>query len=333
MENLPLLITIAVILLLSLAVILLLLKKWLDEIKNTASSPELVAWLRSTNTRLDEQSKTILKSLQSNTHALNDRLDNAARVISQVSTRVGEITEIGRSMKNLQEFLNSPKLRGNIGEHILKELLAQVLPRETFFLQYGFKTGVIVDAAIKTQNGMIPIDSKFPLGNFRRLIEGKTTAEKETASKDFIKDVKRHVDDISRKYIHEDEGTIDYALMYVPSESVYYEIINNSGIFDYCSERRVLPVSPMTLYAYLRSILISFESQKIEKKAREILRSLSAVKKNYTNLEENLTTLSRHIVNSYNMMHQTLSSFTVLGQKIESVTPGESDKVKKLPQE
>jgi DNA recombination protein RmuC len=106
---------------------------------------------------------------------MNERLDNAARVISSVQKEIGQMSEIGRSMRELQEFLRSPKLRGNIGEQILKELLGQMLPKNSFHLQYAFKNGTIVDAAIKTEAGIIPIDSKFPLESFRKIQAGNET--------------------------------------------------------------------------------------------------------------------------------------------------------------
>lgn len=296
-----------------------LFKKWLSELsEKNKPSGELLEWLKSTNTRMDEQNKTILKSLQSNTNSLNERLDNAARVIAGVQKNIGEMSEIGRSMKDLQEFLRSPKLRGNIGEQILKELLGQILPKQSFYLQYTFKTGAIVDAAIKTGNGLIPVDSKFPLESFRGLISAKTETEKEAFKREFKNAVKKHIDDISRKYILTDEGTIDYALMYIPSEAVYYELVNNANLFDYCSSKRVLPVSPTTFYAYMRAILLSFEGQKIEERAKKILQAIRAIQKDYLKVEENLSTLGRHVNNTYNMMNQTVTSFTQLGQKISS---------------
>jgi DNA recombination protein RmuC len=130
--------------------------------------------------------------------------------------------------------------------------------------------------------------------------------------------VKIHLDTISKKYILTEEGTIDYALMYIPSEAVYYEIVNNPKLFDYASSKRVLPVSPTTFYAYMRAILMSFEGQKIETKAREILAAIRAVQKDYNKVEDNLSKLQRHLNNAYNMMSNVLTSFTQLGQKIVS---------------
>ena len=211
----------------------------------------------------------------------NTRLDNAAKVIGNVQRSIGEFSEIGRSMQELQEFLNSPKIRGNIGEHVLKELLSQNFPKGSFSLQYSFKNGEKVDALIKTSQGMIPIDSKFPLENFRRMTKVDDKQEKEKAKKEFISDVKKHIQNIAKKYIVVSEGTVDYALMYIPSESVYYEIISDSGLFDFAGRLRVLPVSPMSFYAYMKAILMSFEGQRIQEKAKEILEILNAIKKYY----------------------------------------------------
>lgn len=309
-------------------VVIYFIKKWLKEFsEKQRPSEELMEWLKSTNQRLDDQNKNITTQLQSSTKALNERLDNAARFIAAVQKNIGEMSEIGRGMKELQEFLKSPKLRGNIGEHILRELLSQMLPKQTFHLQYTFKSGATVDAAIKTGNGIIPIDSKFPMENIRALMGVKDDAERKLLNKEFEKDVKKHIDDISKKYILTEEGTIDYALMYLPSEAVYYEVANNPHLFEYSAAKRVLPVSPVTFYAYLRAILMSFEGQKIEKQAKQILQTIRAVQKDYSKVEDNLGVLGRHVTNAYNQMSNVLSSFTLLGQKLSSTRElGEENK-------
>ena len=267
---------------------------------------------------LMEWLKTQQKDSQETSKAINERLDRAARVIAGVQKNIGEMSEIGRGMRDLQEFLRSPKLRGNIGEQVLKELLVQMLPKKSFDLQYSFKSGVKVDAAIKTAAGIIPVDAKFPMENFRKMTAAKSEEEKNSYKRTFVKDVKKHIDDISSKYILTEEGTIDYALMYLPTETVYYEVVNNSDLFDYAGKKRVLPVSGTTFYAYMRAILMSFEGQKIEAKARQILAALRAIQKDYSKVEDNLSVLGRHIQNAYNQMSNVISGFTLLGQKLSS---------------
>ena len=296
------LLILSVILIIGFGIVIYLISK-----KNSSSDSTLLEWLKSMDKRLDN-----------NSQQLNSRLDKAAEVIAGVQKNIGEMSEIGRSMKDLQDLLKSPKLRGNIGEQVLKELLSQMLPKSSFHLQYSFKSGSIVDAAIKTEAGIIPIDSKFPLENFRKLSKAESETDKKIFEKEFISDVKKHIDAISGKYILTDEGTIDYALMYVPSEAIYYEIVNNSALYDYAAGKRVLPVSPMTFYAYLRSILIGFEGQKITKQAQEILAGIRSIQKDYEKVREGIEVLGKHVTNSYNMMNQVNTGFEKLGVKIKT---------------
>lgn len=269
--------------------------------KKQKPSNDILEYLRTTNNRLDQQGMSF-----------NQRLDNATRVINDVQKNISEMSEIGRSMKDLQQFLQSPKLRGNVGEHVLNEILKQNLPKSSFNLQYAFKSGNKVDVAIKTSGGIIPVDSKFPMENFRKMMEDPSF------TKDFEHDVKKHIDDISRKYILTDEGTIDYALMYIPSEAVYYEIVNSQDLFDYSQKMRVLPVSPTTFYAYMKAILMSFEGQKIEEQAKKILSSLRAIQKDYEKTENDLNILQKHLTGAYNKLNDVFSSFGRLGSKIDS---------------
>ena len=266
------------------------------------------------------------KRLDTNSVEMNARLNNAAAAFASVQKSLGEMSEIGRNMKELQEFLNSPKLRGNIGEQVLKELLGQFLPKGTYKLQYRFKTGSIVDAAILTESGIIPVDSKFPMENFRKMRTTQDNREQKMFEKEFFNDVKKHIDAISTKYILTQEGTIDFSIMYIPSESVYYEIVNNDMLYEYSSKKRVLAVSPMTFYAFLRSILIGFEGQKISQQAHKILANLRGIQQEFEKTNDNLETLGRHITNSYNMLTQVTTSFSKLGQQIESTkTLGETE--------
>lgn len=278
----------------------------------------LTQWLQGMQTSVERNTESTQKQLAESSRSLNERLDRATTVIAGVQKEVGQMSEIGRSMKDLQEFLNSPKLRGNLGEHILKELLGQFLPKESFHLQYRFRTGEIVDAAIETESGIIPIDAKFPLENFKALQKAETEADKALFQKKLTVDVKHHIDDIARKYILPDEGTIDYALMYVPSEPVYYEIIaNNLEITDYAHKKRVLPVSPSTFYAYMRAILMSFEGKKIEERAKTILSSLRAVKTESDKFGEALRILTRHINDTKNTADLVNNRFANLSGKIK----------------
>lgn len=298
---------------------LLVIKLWLNKLEQqTKQSGELVAWLKELGRQVQTSSQTIDQKLGQNMDMFNNRLDKAAFVISEVQKSIGEFSEIGRSMKDLQDYLKSPKLRGNIGEQILHDLLAQYLPHDCYTLQFTFKSGEKVDAIIKTAHGIIPIDSKFPLENFKKMMQAISESEKTGFKKSFVRDVKKHIEDISRKYILNSEGTVDYALMYIPAESIYYEIINDSELYDFAGSKRVLPVSPLSFYAYMKAILMSFEGQRIQNQAKEILTTLKSIKKDFEKTDEAVSVLTKHITNAYNQTSQVGKLFSSLGQKIES---------------
>lgn len=327
------LIFIVVVLMLGVITTLYFIRRWLQEfLEKSKPSEELVAWLKEMGKRVETSTQEVDKKLTESMKNFNQRLDKAAYVIAQVQKNIGEFSEIGRSMKELQEFLQSPKLRGNIGEQVLKDLLQQFLPKEAFVIQYGFKNGERIDAVVKTSQGLIPVDAKFPMRNFRQMTKEDSKEKKEKIKKEFVRDVKKHINDIAKKYILTQEGTVDYAIMYIPSESVYYEVINNQDLFDFAGKKRVLPVSPMSFYAYLKAILMSFEGQKIEKRAREILSLLHSLQKDYEKADEALSILNRHITNAYNQINNVSKFFLSFGQKLSSTRMiEERERAKPLP--
>lgn len=293
-------------------------KKLSDLGEKQKPSDDLLEIIKTLQEGSKEDRKLLLNNLQRNTESLNKRLDNAARVIGDVQKNIGEFSEIGRGMKELQQFLQSPKLRGNIGEQVLKDLISQMFPKHSFHLQYQFKSGNKVDAVIKTGAGILPIDSKFPMENFQKLSNAKDKKEERFYKNEFKKDIRKHIKDISRKYILPEEGTMDFALMYMPSESVYYEVVNSRELMSLAQKLRVYPVSPTTLYSHLQTILLSFEGQKIESEARKVFTMLRAIQKDYSKVEEKLSTLQSHVNRAYNKMSDVVTTFTHLGQKISS---------------
>lgn len=278
--------------------------------------------LDTTNKTLNEAMQTnsdqMVRTLQANSKELNERLDRAALVIREVGKEVGQMSEIGRSMKELQEFLKSPKMRGNIGEEVLKDLIEQTFPKQSFHLQYQFKSGEKVDAAIKTDGGILPIDSKFPMENFQKMVKADSDSDKNAACKEFVKDVKRHVDAISKKYIVPDEGTMDFALMYVPSETVFYEMCNLPEVLTYARKQRVYLVSPSTLYAHLQTILLSFEGKKIEERSKEVFKLLRSLQLDYEKVSDNMSILGRHLTNATSQFSNVSHGFLQLGRKLNT---------------
>lgn len=319
-----------------------LVRKELGKLSEKKDDSTLTEWLKSmqvsienTNKALNEamrgQTTDVSKLLQANTKQLNDRLDTAARVIGDLKQNLGEMSEVGKGIRSLQEFLQSPKLRGNIGEQVLQDMIGQTFPKNSFHLQYQFRSGVKVDAVLKTDAGLLCVDSKFPMENFTKIHKGETESVRNTAKKDFLADVKKHISDINKKYILPEEGTMDFALMYIPSEGVYYEIANMNDLMEYARKLRVYPVSPNTLYAHLQVLLLSFQGKDLEQKSRHVFQLLRAIQKDYGKIEENMGVLSKHINNAYNSMSTVSGSFSLLGQKLSRTqTLGEADEQPKL---
>ncbi|OGH05768.1 MAG: hypothetical protein A2W22_06665 [Candidatus Levybacteria bacterium RBG_16_35_11] len=308
----------ALILVLILLIGFYILYKKLSSLGKDTKDQSLIEWLKTMQKSLDSSTSNMVKTLQENSRQLNERLDKAAIAVRDVEKEVGKMSEIGRSMQELQEFLKSPKLRGNIGEQVLKDLISQMFPKKSFFLQYTFKSGEKVDAAIKTDAGILPIDSKFPMENFQKMLKAKEEKEKETAHKDFVRDVRKHILDICNKYIVPAEGTMDFALMYLPSEAVYYEVVNIIDLMDYARECRVYPVSPSTLYAHLQTILLSFEGRKIEQTSRQIFNVLRTLQIDYKKVNESMMVLGKHLNNASSQFVNVSTGFESLGKKLKA---------------
>ena len=274
--------------------------------------------LRALRSSLDSTKDTINSSLSLNTKDISDRLLHATEVIGDLKKEAGAFSEVSRSMQALQDYLRSPKLRGNIGEMVLKDLISQMFPASSFVLQHTFKSGNIVDAIIKTDAGLLPIDSKFPMENFQKMMSTTGKVEQASLRKLFARDIRAHVTAISKKYILPQENTLDFALMYIPSESVFYEVASDPGLMEFSRIARVYPVSPNTLYAALQTILLSFEGKKIEQKAKEVFKIMRAVQKDFSKTSDSMTTLGGHLTNAYNKFSDVQSQFNSIGQKLSS---------------
>ena len=269
---------------------------------------------------LNQNVQGMQQRIDETTRAISTRLDKASEVIQGVSKELGQVQEIGRSMKDLQDFLRSPKLRGNIGEQVLKDLLEQYFPRANFDTQYQFNSGERVDAILKTDKGLIPIDAKFPMENFQKLQKAETESARDAVLKDFTKDVKKHVTDIAKKYILPSEGTVDFAIMYIPSESVYYEIIQqDEDLNEFAREKHVLFVSPNSFYYFMKVLMIGLEGKRVEESSRKILELLKAIQNDATKFGDQLGTLSSHITNAKNSLDRVNNEYAKLSGKIEDV--------------
>lgn len=230
-------------------------------------------------------------------------LSEIQQKLGSLEAAANQMQEIGKEVGSLKSVLHAPKLRGNFGEYLLYNLLKDTLPPKNFATQYQFSDGSAVDAIIRLGKNIIPVDSKFPLESFERYLASSDSESKKKAKTEFIRSVKGRIDEISKKYIRPQEGTFDFALMYIPSESVYYEILTNDTqkgyeLFDYAMKSRVIPVSPNTFYAYLMSIVYGLKGMKIEEQAESIIKKISGIQKSFADLTEEITTLGKHLSNA-----------------------------------
>ena len=267
--------------------------------------------LQSVSAQVARQLQDGMKLIQSGQSSMGERLDRAAQVVSDVQGSLGKlgeatqrVVEVGRDLQGLEQVLKSPKVRGGLGETLLAELLAQMLPREHYALQHGFKSGEKVDAALHVGGRVVPVDAKFPLENFRRAVAEPEEERRRPHRRAFARDVRTRVDEIARKYILPDEGTFDFALMYVPAENVYYEIIikddadGGESIAAYALERRVIPVSPNSFYAYLQVIALGLRGLRIEANARVIQEDLARLGGDLARVHEHVDKLGAHLGNA-----------------------------------
>jgi DNA recombination protein RmuC len=278
-----------------------------NELKNDSGINLLKADIQGMSTQITGTTKEI-----------NDRLNSAAGYMMGVQNELGKMQEIGRSMKELQDFLRSPKLRGNVGEQVLRDLLQQMIPKHNFTLQYPFRSGEKVDAIIKTKNGLIPIDSKFPMENYTKAMAAEDTDTKAHFLHDFTKDVSKHINSIARKYILPSEGTVDFALMYIPSESIYYEIICNTDLQNVGIDQKVYMVSPNTFYYFLQTIMLALEGEKVEERARLVLQAIKGIQQDARKFGSDLDLVSGHLTRAKNAMEGASANYGRLSVKIET---------------
>jgi len=311
---------------------LLLMQQQIDQLRSQLSST-LDSNSRSLQQQLGQMIAQVNERLKENAQVLNDtqqslgeRLDNAARVVGGVQKSLGgleeanrRIYEVGKDISSLQEILRAPKLRGGLGEFFLEDLLGQILPPQHFSIQHGFRSGEKVDAVIKLGASLVPVDAKFPLENFKRLLDATSDDERGRAKRQFAADVRKHIDAIAAKYILPDEGTYDFALMYIPAENVYYETVikdeaaDERNLCQYAMSKRVIPVSPNSFYAYLQAIVLGLKGMRIEDRTKEIIQYLGRLQGDFAKFRDDFVVLGKHInhaQSSYQSADRRLEQFS-----------------------
>jgi DNA recombination protein RmuC len=268
--------------------------------------------------------------------AMAHQLQASSETIRKMSVQLGEVQQAGRDMsqatQTLQTILGGAKTRGTLGEVALERLLEDALPRSAYSTQHRFaSTGAIVDAIVRSGERLLSVDSKFPLEAYRRLVETGDDARRE-----FCVAVRKHADCIAEKYILPDEHTFDYALMFVPSEGVYYELLltedSKYGMLDeYCRSKRVFPVSPNTFYACLNAFAISLQGQKIEERTRQILAGMSGLKKQFESCADVFERLGTHLRHAQQSYEEADSKLSRAGNSLEQLEQGALSEAEQRP--
>src|SRR5512132_621448 len=291
-------------------------------------------WLRTESARqLAERNADVDRRLEAMTATMDRRLETATKTTSAIHHQLGqlgqanaEILARANDLKKLEQALRPPKARGGFGELLLGNLLRDRLPADAYELQYGFKTGERVDAVIKVER-LVPIDAKFPLDNFERLADAESDDERALYEKAFARDLKIHVDAIADKYIRPDEGTYDFALMYLPAEAVYYELVcgKTGALLSYAHEKRVFPVSPTTFTSQLQVIALGLKGMQIEQRAHEVMAYVAQLQGDFARFRDDFQVVGKHIGNAQSKFAETEKRLDRLDTKLERAVETEAE--------
>lgn len=255
---------------------------------------------------------------------INKRLESTTNLFGAIRKDLGAMqeaakgmTDVGRSISTFQELLLSPKVRGGFGEVLLNELIKDVLPAANYAFQYRFRDGTIVDAVVKTEDRLIPIDSKFPLEEFQRMVAEEEVDEEKFKSR-FKQVMKPRVNEV-QKYIKPDEGTVNFALMYIPSEKLYSRLAGIDDLMVAFRRVRVFPVSPSTFYQFLETIILGLRGLAIEKEAQRILDTLNRLAKEFDTAREEWEKVGTHISNASKKYEEVARRLIRIGDNIKAL--------------
>ncbi len=264
------------------------------------------------------------------TRAVDSKLLEVIRGVTQSQESTKQVFTIAEQLNNLEKVLKNQKQRGNLGEASLELVMSNILPPGAYAMQYEFPGGETVDAIIRTKEGIIPVDAKFPLENYSRLLNEKDDARREEYENEFKKDLKKRIDETS-KYVRPKDGTLPFAFMYIPAEGIYYDLLNDGvgavntrSLLDYAqNDRKVIIVSPTTFAAYLQSVLYGFKAFKIEEQAKDIAKNVEALGRHINAYQDYYKKLGASIsttVNHYNAGTKELGKIEKDVLKIDAST-------------
>jgi len=275
--------------------------------------------------RLGELAATVDRRLESLDNRVLATQKASGQTATQIVEKLGKLDGTAAQMlarandlAKLEQVLRPPKARGGFGELLLENLLRDRLPPSAYSIQHGFDSGERVDAVVRVGQ-LIPVDSKFPLDNFQRIVEACTDDERRLYEKAFARDVKTHIDAIATKYIRPEEGTYDFAFMYVPVESVYYELAcgPTGALLEYAHERRVFPVSPTTFTAYLQVIVLGMRSMQIEEHAHEVMAYVTALGNDFERFRDEFDLVGKHLTHAQASYGKADKKLDKLGSRLD----------------
>ena len=289
--------------------------------------------------QMQEMSRKLDQNLGKSADIMQKQFGESAKIIREVTERLTKLDETNRQvvgfadqLRNLQDILQNPKQRGILGEYYLETVLKNVLPPGSFEMQYAFKNGDIVDAIIHVKDKIIPVDSKFSLENYNRLLEVRDQAERERIEKQFRQDLKNRIDETS-KYVRPSEGTMEFAFMFIPSEAVYYDLLINKvgavkiatqDLIEYAfKERHVIIVSPTSFLAYLQTVLQGLKALQIEESAKEIKKYVEGLARHLITYEDYMQKLGKNLGASVGAYDKAYHEFQKIDKDVYKIT-GES---------
>ncbi len=249
------------------------------------------------------------QQLTTQTGATQRALSDLSRQLGTLSEQSARVGELAKDIGSLQDLLRAPKARGGFGELMLERLLQDCLPASAYEIQYTYRDGSRVDAIVRYGSRIVPIDSKFPSESFTAIAAARDEADRRTRRRAFLQQTRRHVDAVAR-YVSPQDSTIDYALMYMPSEAIYYELTTRQhddepDLVAYCAERNVIPASPNTLLAYLQVVALGIRGLAMQERTRELQQGIAQVRREFENFVGLHDQLGRHLENAMKKFDET----------------------------
>ena len=270
---------------------------------------------------MQQINKDVAEQIRTIQESVNEKLIGVQKNVSEVSESSKQVFLVAEQLQNLEKVLKHQKQRGNLGEASLQLSLENMLPAGSYKIQYQFPGGETVDAVVETKDGLIPVDAKFSLDNYRRLVDATTDTEREALEKEFKNDLKKRIDETA-KYIRPKDGTLPFAFMYIPAEAIYYDLlinevgsvkVNTRSLIDYAyRDKNVIIVSPTTFAAYLQSVLYGFRAFKVEESAKEI-------QKNVEKLTRHLQAYNEYFNKLGNSLGTTVNHFNSASRELGKI--------------